>query len=101
LGITSKPRRSIKKVQTDHVHPLPLGSGDTRCVLCATVLLFHWQLKHLENKNKDKVFLGVTMMFHRAYSLLPFKKNFLPDLSIFMSLLIPKTQPTTVGLIIL
>lgn len=52
-----------KKPQADSAHLSPRGSGGTRCVLYIAVLLFHWQLKHLENKNKDKIFLGVTLMF--------------------------------------
>lgn len=63
---TLKLRRNMKKPKADNACLLPLGSGDTRCVLCATALPFHWQLKHLENKNK--VFLGVTLMSHMTYS---------------------------------
>lgn len=69
---TLKLRGNTKKPQADNAHLLPRVSGDTRCALCVTVLLFHWQLKHLENKNKDKIFLGVKLMFHRTHSFYSF-----------------------------
>lgn len=55
--------KKTQKPQADSAHLSPRGSGGTRCVLYIAVLLFHWQLRHLENKNKDKIFLGVTLMF--------------------------------------
>lgn len=54
---TMEQERNTKKPKADNAPLLPHVSGDTRCALCATALLFHWTLKHLENKNKDNIFL--------------------------------------------
>lgn len=69
LGMTNtEDEKKHKEAVVDNAHHLPRVFGDTRCVLCVTALSFRWQPKHLENKNKDKIFLGVTLMFDGTYS---------------------------------